>query len=80
MGTHKLPLGGDPDSKLDQLERAAAQKGIHFKGTVDRGSFYGRGLDGHYRREGDFIVVTIIKVPFLISETAIVNQIKDFLR
>ena len=79
MGTYKLPLGGDPNLKLDQLKRAAAQRGISFQGTVDHGNFSGRGLKGYYRREGEFIIVTIIKAPFFISETTIISQIKDFL-
>ena len=79
MGTHKLPLGGDPNLKLNQLKRAAAQRGINFQGTVDRGKFSGMGLNGHYRREGKFIFVTIIKTPLFVSEDTIINQIKDFL-
>jgi len=79
MGTYKLPLGGEPVIKLDRLKRAAAQKGIDFRGTVDEGDFSGRGLNGYYRREGEYIIVTITKTPFFISETAIVSQIKDFL-
>ena len=79
MGTHKLPLGGDPELKLDQLKRAAAQRGIGFQGTVDRGKFSGGGLNGHYRREGKFIFVTIIETPLFISEATVISQIKDFL-
>jgi len=79
MGTYKLPLGGDPDSKLMQLKKAARERGIDFRGTVDEGDFSGRGLKGYYRRESGDIIVTIIKTPFFISESAIVSQLKDFL-
>ena len=79
MGTYEVPLGGEPTKKLDQLKRAAAQKGIDFKGTVDQGNFSGMGLRGQYRRDGEFIIVTITKVPFLFSETFVIDQIKDFL-
>jgi hypothetical protein len=79
MGTYKLPLGSDPASKLDQLKRGAAQRRIRFEGTLDQGSFSRRGSNGYYRREGECIIVTITKTPFFISESAVVDQIKNFL-
>lgn len=74
-----MAFGGDPYKKLQRLVNGAAQMGVTFNGDVESGSFSGRGLSGHYHREGEVFVVTIESVPFLMSYDGVAARIQGFL-
>lgn len=80
MGIHRIPYSGDLNAKLQQIRTWTAQYGVSFQGSTESGSFSGRGLNGSYRREGGFIVVTITSVPLLMSENSVVSKMAGFLR
>lgn len=79
MGTFKLLISSELNSKFDQLKKVAAQNGITFLGTAEHGDFYGRGFKGYYRREGEFIILTILATPFTVSDTEVVDKIKEYI-
>jgi len=74
-----MSFSGDPQEKLQRLVDGAAGMGVAFDGGVESGSFSGRGLSGHYLREGSVFVVTINTVPFLMSFDGVAARIKQFL-
>jgi hypothetical protein len=79
MGTFKLQISSELISKFDQLKKIAAQNGITLLGTAEHGDFYGRGFKGYYRREGEFIILTILATPCLVSDTEVVDKLKEYI-
>ena len=77
--TYRMSFSGEPHEKLRRLVNGAASMGVNFDGTVDSGSFSGRGLSGYYHREGSAFVVTIESVPFPMSFDGVAARIQRFL-
>ena len=82
---YEIKLKGDPEEKLKQARKIAAERGVKFVGDGTRGKFSERitgreVLIGSYTVNGGILLVTITEKPFLTSWNMIESQLKEFLR
>ncbi len=81
---YEIKLKGDPEEKLKQARKIAAERGVKFVGDGTRGKFSGKILGGRligsYTVNGGILLVTITEKPFLTSWNMIESQLKEFLR
>ena len=77
-------MKGDPEEKLRQARKRAAEQGVTFVGDGTKGKFSGKILGGRligsYTVNDGILLVTITEKPFLTSWNMIENQLKEFLR
>jgi predicted NUDIX family NTP pyrophosphohydrolase len=81
---YEIKMKGDPEEKLRQARKIAAEQGVTFVGDGTKGKFSGKILGGRligsYTVNDGILLVTIIEKPFLTSWNMIEGQLKEFLR
>jgi predicted NUDIX family NTP pyrophosphohydrolase len=81
---YEIKMKGDPEEKLRQARKIAAEQGVTFVGDGTKGKFSGKILGGRligsYTVNDGILLVTIIEKPFLTSWNIIEGQLKEFLR
>jgi hypothetical protein len=81
---YEIKMKGDPEEKLRQARKIAAEQGVTFVGDGTKGKFSGKILGGRligsYTVNDGILLVTITEKPFLTSWNMIENQLKEFLR
>jgi predicted NUDIX family NTP pyrophosphohydrolase len=81
---YQIKVKGDPEEKLRQARKIAAEQGVTFVGDGTSGKFSGKILGGRligtYAVTDGILLVTITEKPFLTSWSMIESQLKEFLR
>ena len=81
---YEIKMKGDPEEKLRQARKIAAEQGVTFVGDGTKGKFSGKILGGRligsYTVNDGILLVTITEKPFLTSWNMIEGQLKEFLR
>ena len=72
-------MTGDLEKKLQQIKKGAKKEGVTFKGTIEEGTFSGKGIKGEYWIEGKILYFDLKQKPFLVPESYIVGRISAFL-
>ena len=80
---YQIKLKGDPEEKLKQARKIAAEQGVAFVGDGTKGKFSGRVMGGRligtYTVNDGILFVTVTK-PLLTSWGMIESQLKEFLK
>jgi predicted NUDIX family NTP pyrophosphohydrolase len=81
---YQIKMKGDPEEKLKQAKKIAAEQGVTFVGDGTKGKFsdriMGGRLIGTYTVNDGVLMVTITEKPFLTSWNMIEGQLKEFLK
>ncbi len=81
---YQIKMSGDPEEKVRQAKKIAAEQGVFFVGDGAKGKFSGRimggRLIGSYKVEKGILLVTIEEKPLLTSWSMIESQLKEFLK
>jgi hypothetical protein len=77
--TFTYTLAGDPSTRLNQINAAAAARGIYFRGNLNSGRFSGMGLLGTYSISGSTITVMVDTKPLFVSWDYIDAQLRRFI-
>jgi len=65
-------------SVLSHIEKDARQNGINFKHNGSNGNGTGYGFSGHYAIHPEYIIVTLTKKPFIVSEARIKREVEEY--
>ena len=81
---YQIKMSGDPEEKVKQAKKIAAEQGITFVGDGTKGKFSGRIMGGRligtYAVDNGILMVTITEKPLLASWKMIEGQLKEFLK
>jgi hypothetical protein len=81
---YQIKLLGDPEEKLKQAKKIAAEYGVSFIGDGVKGRFSGKLMGGRlvgtYTVTNGILLVTISEKPLLTSWGMVESQLKEFLR
>ncbi|HEY3419452.1 MAG TPA: hypothetical protein VGK23_02780 [Methanomassiliicoccales archaeon] len=81
---YQIKLLGNPEEKLKQAKRIAAENGISFIGDGTKGKFSGKIMGGRligtYIVNDGILLIRITEKPLLASWGMIESQLKEFLR
>jgi len=73
-----FPIAGDPAALFARARAAARQSDVALVGDETAGTFEGRGVEGAYRVDGDAVVVTVTKKPFIAPWGMVERTLRDF--
>jgi hypothetical protein len=81
---YQIKMSGDPEEKLKQAKKIAAEQGVTFVGDGSKGRFSGKVMGGRligsYKVEKGILMVNIEEKPLLTSWGMIESQLVEFLR
>jgi hypothetical protein len=67
-----------PDELIAHAREAAHNHGIQFVGDERAGRFVGHGIEGNYRINGETLLVSIVKKPFILPWGLIESRLRSF--
>jgi hypothetical protein len=76
--TFDIPFSGDAATLLKHAKDAAVEAGAILTGDTNEGKFSGKGVEGHYKVDGNTMHVTITKKPIVVTDSFVESQIRKF--
>jgi hypothetical protein len=81
---YQIKMSGDPEEKVRQAKKIAAEHGVTFIGDGNKGRFSGRIMGGRligtYKVEKGVLFVTVDEKPLLTTWSMVESQLVEFLR
>lgn len=68
----------DIGALLKRIERNASAYGINFQGDIMHGKFWGKGISGKYRVNGQEITIYVDKIPPFVTTDFIKEKISEY--
>ncbi|HUL12992.1 MAG TPA: hypothetical protein VLU73_12600 [Methylococcaceae bacterium] len=74
----EIRLSTAPDEILAKARQTAQSSGVQLSGDHEAGRFFGNGMEGTYRIDGDTLAIRILKKPFILPWTLIESSIRNY--
>ena len=68
----------DPEFLINRAEKMAAENGININGNLEKGHFFGNGIEGEYHLNAREITLTVFRKPIFLSWAYVESTIKEF--
>jgi hypothetical protein len=81
---YQIKMSGDPEEKVKQAKKIAAEHGVTFVGDGSKGKFSGRIMGGRlvgtYKVEKGILFVNVEEKPLLTTWSMVEGQLVEFLK
>jgi hypothetical protein len=69
----------DMQALFSRVKNEASQNKISWEGDIHSGHCTGRGFEGTYAADADYITISVLKKPPFVSKSRIEGAIKEYL-